>query len=241
MARDRRNNRGGGLGGCGGCGGCGRSKERACFAPTGGDDRGDRRFAVANAYGSIIRQTAAPLRVAATKSVAYGCWGIVDRSLINSNLWTCSHPADQVGGDLVASSTGGGRADGGVDFFWGQAAAALQLLLRSGTAGPLVIGAPESFFRPDQIADSVAPMILAAKDRGRQIILSSRETVLSLAIDCENYFIYAASPMAQNKTIKCMAQGGVDRPEVARALLRAFEGDERLIELKRVRLQAGRT
>jgi hypothetical protein len=122
-----------------------------------------------------------------------------------------------------------------------QAAAALQLLLRSGTAGPLVIGAPETFFRPDQIADSVAPMILAAKDRGRQIILSSRETVLGLAIDCENYFVYAASPTVQNKTIKCIAQGGVDRPEVGRALLRAFEGDERLIELKRIRLQAGRT
>ncbi|MBM3473042.1 MAG: hypothetical protein FJX75_07245 [Armatimonadetes bacterium] len=111
---------------------------------------------------------------------------------------------------------------------------ALQILLHSATAGPLVIDAPEDLFRPDRISDCAAPMLIAAKERGRQIIASSRDPVLCLAIDAEQFYVYEGSPDAA--VIAVAASGGCDKDLVRRALIDAFEGNWRLARMKQVKL-----
>ena len=96
--------------------------------------------------------------------------------------------------------------------------AALALILAQGT-GPLVIDQPEDELDSNFIYRDLVPLLRGIKHQ-RQIICATHNANLPVNGDAE--LVYALEASEGHGTP--LAQGGLDRPEVTRAVLEVMEG-----------------
>ncbi len=98
--------------------------------------------------------------------------------------------------------------------------AILSLLLARGT-GPVLIDQPEDELDSEFLYKELVPMLRAAK-RQRQLIIVTHNANIPVNADAE--LVYALQAKGGRGT--CLSQGGLDRPDVARAVLNIMEGSE---------------
>ena len=98
--------------------------------------------------------------------------------------------------------------------------AILSLLLARGT-GPVLIDQPEDELDSEFLYKELVPMLRAAK-RQRQLIIVTHNANIPVNADAE--LVYALKAEGGRGT--CLSQGGLDRPDVARAVLNIMEGSE---------------
>lgn len=98
--------------------------------------------------------------------------------------------------------------------------AVLSLLLAHGT-GPVLIDQPEDELDSEFLYKELVPLFRAAKQQ-RQLIIVTHNANIPVNADAE--LVYALK--AENGRGVCLAQGGLDRPDVTRAVLDIMEGSE---------------
>lgn len=98
--------------------------------------------------------------------------------------------------------------------------AILSLLLARGT-GPVLIDQPEDELDSEFLFKELVPMFRSAKQQ-RQLIIVTHNANIPVNSDAE--LVYALK--AENGRGICLAQGGLDRSEVTRAVLDIMEGSE---------------
>jgi hypothetical protein len=98
--------------------------------------------------------------------------------------------------------------------------AVLSLLLARGN-GPVLIDQPEDELDSEFLFKELVPMFRAAKQQ-RQLIIVTHNANIPVNADAD--LLYALK--AENGRGVCLAQGGLDRPEVTLAVLDIMEGSE---------------
>jgi hypothetical protein len=98
--------------------------------------------------------------------------------------------------------------------------AVLSLLLARGT-GPVLIDQPEDELDSEFLYKELVPLFRSAK-RKRQLIIVTHNANVPVNADAE--LVYALK--AEGGRGVCLSQGGLDRPDVTRAVLDIMEGSE---------------
>ncbi|MDY6908599.1 MAG: AAA family ATPase [Thermodesulfobacteriota bacterium] len=98
--------------------------------------------------------------------------------------------------------------------------AVLSLLLAQGT-GPVLIDQPEDELDSEFLYKELVPLFRSAKQK-RQLIIVTHNANIPVNADAE--LVYALK--AEGGRGVCLSQGGLDRPEVTRAVLDIMEGSE---------------
>jgi len=98
--------------------------------------------------------------------------------------------------------------------------AVLSLLLAQG-AGPVLIDQPEDELDSEFLYKELVPMFRSAKQK-RQLIIVTHNANIPVNADAE--LVYALK--AEGGRGVCLSQGGLDRPDVSRAVLDIMEGSE---------------
>jgi predicted ATPase len=98
--------------------------------------------------------------------------------------------------------------------------AVLSLLLAQG-AGPVLIDQPEDELDSEFLYKELVPLFRSAKQK-RQLIIVTHNANIPVNADAE--LVYALK--AEGGRGVCLSQGGLDRPEVTRAVLDIMEGSE---------------
>ena len=98
--------------------------------------------------------------------------------------------------------------------------AVLSLLLARGI-GPVLIDQPEDELDSEFLYKELVPLFRSAKQQ-RQLIIVTHNANIPVNADAE--LVYALK--AQGGRGVCMSQGGLDRPDVTRAVLDIMEGSE---------------
>ena len=104
--------------------------------------------------------------------------------------------------------------------------ALLNLMLAQGE-GPIVIDQPEDELDSNYIFSDLVPLIREVKGH-RQLIVATHNANLPVNADAE--LIYAVE--AKDAKGQCLVEGGLDRPEVTKAVLEILEGSERAFRLR---------
>lgn len=105
--------------------------------------------------------------------------------------------------------------------------AILSLLLASGN-GPVFIDQPEDQLDSEFLFQELVPMIRKTREK-RQLIIVTHNANIPVNADAE--LVYALE--ARDGHGKCRHEGGLDRPEVARAVLDIMEGSEKAFRLRK--------
>lgn len=110
----------------------------------------------------------------------------------------------------------------------GQRNTALLSIILAQGRGPIVIDQPEDELDSNYIYSDLVPLLRRAKN-GRQLILATHNANLPVNADAE--LIYALD--AQGARGRRRTQGGLDRPDVTKAVLDIMEGSERAFKQRR--------
>lgn len=107
------------------------------------------------------------------------------------------------------------------DLSTGQKNTAILSLLLARGAGPVLIDQPEDELDSEFLFKELVPLFRTAKKR-RQLVIVTHNANIPVNADAE--LVYALK--AEGGRGVCLAQGGLDRPEVTRAVLDIMEGSE---------------
>ena len=107
------------------------------------------------------------------------------------------------------------------DLSTGQKNTAILSLLLARGAGPVLIDQPEDELDSEFLFKELVPLFRTAK-RQRQLIIVTHNANIPVNADAE--LVYALK--AEGGRGVCLSQGGLDRPEVTRAVLNIMEGSE---------------
>jgi len=112
----------------------------------------------------------------------------------------------------------------------GQRNTAVLALLLAQTGGPLIIDQPEDELDSNFVFNELIPMIRRMKSK-RQLIFATHNANLPVNGDADLVYAFEAR---DGKGV-CKAQGGLDRENVAKAVLDIMEGSEKAFMRRRVK------
>ena len=114
------------------------------------------------------------------------------------------------------------------DLSTGQKNTAILSLLLARGAGPVLIDQPEDELDNEFLFKELVPLFRTAKRR-RQLVIVTHNANIPVNADAE--LIYALK--AEGGRGGCLAQGGLDRSEVAKAVVDIMEGSEEAFRRRR--------
>ncbi len=114
------------------------------------------------------------------------------------------------------------------DLSTGQKNTAILSLLLAHGSGPVLIDQPEDELDSEFLFHELVPMLRQAK-LTRQLIIVTHSANIPVNADAE--LVYALR--AEGGRGVCRAQGGLDRPDVTRAVLDIMEGSEKAFQLRK--------
>jgi len=101
----------------------------------------------------------------------------------------------------------------------------LLLVIGSRDLGPIVLDAPGAYFEPAELVETLAPLLLDARDRGAQFVVSIGDTNLPFAVDADVLIVCRRDPREGHVgPLNEEASGGLEKRTTAMWALRNLDG-----------------
>jgi hypothetical protein len=110
----------------------------------------------------------------------------------------------------------------------------LLLVIGARDLGPVILDGPGTYFEPAELVNSLAPLLLAARDSGAQFVISVDDTNLPFAVDADMLFVCRRDPKErQVGPLDPDATGGLESWTTAMWALRNLDGGGDLFARRR--------
>lgn len=110
----------------------------------------------------------------------------------------------------------------------------LLLVIGARDLGPIVLDAPGAYFEPAELVNTLAPLLLHARDAGAQFVLSVDDTNFPFAVDADMLFVCRRDPKErQVGPLDEEATGGLEKGTTAMWALRNLDGGGDLFARRR--------
>lgn len=101
----------------------------------------------------------------------------------------------------------------------------ILLVIGAQDLGPIVLDAPGTYFEPAELVETLAPMLLHARDAGTQFVISIDDTNLPFAVDSDVLFVCQRDPKeGRVGPLNKEATGGLEKSSTAMWALRNLDG-----------------
>jgi histidinol phosphatase-like PHP family hydrolase len=107
----------------------------------------------------------------------------------------------------------------------------LLLVIGARDLGPIIIDAPGAYFEPAELVETLAPMLLDARERGAQFIVSVSNTNFPFAVDANALLVCDRDPRpGRIGPLNAGSSGGIENQDTAIWALKNLDGGSNLFD-----------